>query len=220
MSEPATHTSRRILEPIDRISEILFGLIMALTFTGSFSAASAGRGEVREMLLGAIGCNLAWGLVDAVMYLITTLTERGRNLKIVWTVRQATDPEKGRHVIEKALPDSLASIVGTAGLETMRQKLVELPDPPERPRLNRSDFQGALAVFLLVFFSTFPVVVPFFFIRDTWLALRISNGIAVGLLFLLGHALGRYAGHRPWRMGLSMVLLGVVLVGLTIALGG
>lgn len=212
--------SRRVLEPVERISEILFGLIMALTFTGSFSAASSGEAEVREMLLGAIGCNLAWGLVDAVMYLLTVLSERGRNLKILRAVRQAADPLAAQRVIAEALPDSVAAIIGDPGLESIRQKLVRLPDPPERPRLKPSDFRGAVGVFLLVFCSTFPVVVPFFFLRDARLALRLSNGIAVGMLFLLGHALGRHAGYRPWRMGLSLVALGIALVGLTIVLGG
>jgi hypothetical protein len=36
---------------------VLFGLIMVLTFTGTLSAASQGRTEVRTMLIGAIGCN-------------------------------------------------------------------------------------------------------------------------------------------------------------------
>ncbi len=52
-------------------------------------------------------------------------------------------------------------------------------------------------------------------------ALRISNGIAILMLFIAGAALGRYAaGQRPWRMGLVMVVVGSVLVLVTIALGG
>jgi len=72
------HSSRHVLDPVERMSEILFGLIMVLTFTGSLSVATAGHEEVRGLLIGAIGCNLAWGLIDAVMYLLTILVERGR----------------------------------------------------------------------------------------------------------------------------------------------
>ena len=62
MSAPNTpRATKRVLEPIERISEVLFGLIMVLGFTGSLSAAQAGRSDVRTMLFGAIGCNLAWG---------------------------------------------------------------------------------------------------------------------------------------------------------------
>jgi VIT1/CCC1 family predicted Fe2+/Mn2+ transporter len=71
-----------------------------------------------------------------------------------------------------------------------------------------------------VFLSTFPIAIPFMLIRDARLALRVSNGIAIVMLFLAGYAFGRYASYHPWRMGLGMVLIGTVLVGITIALGG
>ena len=51
----------RLLDPVDRISEILFGLIMAVTIVGSLSIATAGQNEVRTVLTGALGCNVAWG---------------------------------------------------------------------------------------------------------------------------------------------------------------
>ena len=92
MSEQTTQRSKGLLDPIERLSEVLFGLIMVLSFTGSLSAATAGREEVRTMLFGAIGCNLAWGIVDAVMYLITRLTERGRDILTLRAMRQAADP--------------------------------------------------------------------------------------------------------------------------------
>ena len=72
--------SARVLDPVDRVSEVLFGLIMVLTFTGSLSVAEAGRDDVRTMLIGALGCNLAWGIIDAVLYLMGCLAEKGRDL--------------------------------------------------------------------------------------------------------------------------------------------
>ena len=81
-----------VLDPIERLSEILFGLIMALTFTGALSAATAGHEEVRTMIFGAIGCNLAWGLVDGVMYLLDALTERGVAVRTFERLRRTQDP--------------------------------------------------------------------------------------------------------------------------------
>lgn len=66
--------SEDALDPISRISEILFGLIMVLTFTGSLSAVEVGREDVREMLIGATGCNLDWGIIDAIMFLMAIAT--------------------------------------------------------------------------------------------------------------------------------------------------
>ena len=220
MDNTATQPSRRLLDPVERYSEILFGLIMVLTFTGSLSASGLGHDEVRTMLIGAIGCNLAWGIIDAVMYLMARFGERGRGLLAWRSVREATDPDEARRVIADALPSVVASVLSAPELEMIRTRLNQLSGMPGRSRLGRDDFLGAVGVFWLVFLSTFPPVIPFLFVHDALRALRISNGIAIGMLFVLGFLLGRHAGYHPWLVGISMVTIGVVLVGVTIALGG
>ena len=92
-------SSKRVLEPIDRVSEILFGLIMVLTFTGSLSVAEAGRDDVRTMLIGALGCNLAWGIIDGVLYLMGCMAESGRELLTFRAVRKAADPKEAQRLI-------------------------------------------------------------------------------------------------------------------------
>jgi hypothetical protein len=220
MSDEPGRSSRSLLDPIERFSEILFGLIMVLTFTGSISAASAGREEIRTMLFGVLGCNLAWGIVDGIMYLLSILGDRGRGLVTFKALRRASDAAEARRIIAGALPSVLAAIVRPEDLDAMRRRLAELPEPPARPGLGRDDLLGALAVCVIVFVCTFPVVLPFIFMSNAIRALRFSNGIAVAMLFIAGHSWGRYAGFRPWRAGLWMVLLGLVLVAITMALGG
>jgi VIT1/CCC1 family predicted Fe2+/Mn2+ transporter len=220
VSSTPSRRSRRVLDPVDRVSEVLFGLIMVLTFTGSLSAAEAGRTEIRAMLIGALGCNLAWGIIDAIMYLMGCLAEKRRDLLTVWAAREIADPQQAQRRIADALPTSIASIVRPAELEAMRQQLNLLPEPPRRPRLGKDEWLGALGVFFLVFLSTFPVVIPFLFAHDAGRALRVSNGIAIVLLFLTGYSFGSAVGYRPWRTGLSMVVIGSILVAMTIALGG
>jgi len=220
MSEVTNEKRAPVLDPIDRVSEIIFGLIMALTFTGSLSAATAAREEIRTMMFAALGCNLAWGMVDAVMYLVGTLTERTRNFTLMRRVRSAADPREAQAILADALPGQLGTAISAAGLEEMRRRLATLPEPPGRGRLGRDDYVGALGVFLLVVFTTFPVVVPFMLFSETALAMRVSNAVAVATLFAAGYALGRYSGGVPWRTGFAMVAIGVVLVGFTMALGG
>ena len=211
---------KRALDPIDRVSEVLFGLIMVLTFTGSLSVYEAGREDVRTMLVGALGCNLAWGLIDGVFYLMGCLAEKGRDLATFRAVREAGDPGRAHRLIADALPPVVASVLEPAELEAMRLRLQELPQPPERARLDKDDGRGALGVFLLVFLSTFPVTIPFLVMRDPVPALRVSNAIAVVLLFAAGYAFGRLTGRQPVWVGTAMVVLGSILVGMTIALGG
>ena len=66
-----------ILDPLSRFSEILFGLIMALGVTGSLGAATGRSVGVKTILWSAVGCNLAWGVVDAVMFVLSQVADRG-----------------------------------------------------------------------------------------------------------------------------------------------
>jgi VIT1/CCC1 family predicted Fe2+/Mn2+ transporter len=211
---------KRILEPIDRILEVLFALIMVLTFTGSLSAAEAGRADIRAMLIGALGCNVAWGIIDGVMYLMGCLAEQGRDRQLLRAMHKAPHPDEARRIVAHALPAVMASVVRPVELEAMTERLRELPVPTGGARLGRDELLGALAVFLLVFLSTFPVVIPFLFVQAPHRALRVSNAVALVMLYLAGHGLGRLTDHRPFLSGLAMVGIGVVLVAVTIALGG
>jgi hypothetical protein len=220
MAEQLPRPSRRVLDPIDRISEVLFGLIMVLTFTGSLSVAEAGREDVRTMLIGALGCNLAWGIIDGLLYLMGNLAERGRTRATLQAAYDTADPAHARRLIADAMPPLLASVIDPAELDAMHQRLKQLSEPPRYVRLGKRDWLGALGVFLVVFLSTLPVVIPFVVMNDAVRALRVSNAIAIAMLFLAGFAYGRIVGRRPWVMGISMVLLGVMLATLTMALGG
>jgi hypothetical protein len=212
--------TRPVLDPLARISEVLFGLIMALTFTGSINVAESGNGEIRTLLYGALGCNLAWGIVDAVMHLMACLGERGAAWRTARAFLDAGDPRRAREVLASALPPSLAASLDEQALESMRVAAARDLVPPPRPRLHADDWRGALGVFLLVSLSTLPVALPFAIGNDPTRALRASNAIALVMLFGLGHAFGRVAGLRPIPTGLAMVALGVVLVAITMALGG
>jgi VIT1/CCC1 family predicted Fe2+/Mn2+ transporter len=219
MSAPDAQPSERVLDPIARVSEILFGLIMALTFTGTLSAATAGRDEVRPLLFGAIGCNIAWGLVDAFMFLMSALTER-RELIAIRGVRGAASTEQAHAAIAGAISPIISSHLAPEDLERVRLGVLQMRDLPPAPTLTRDDWRGALAVFLLVVLSTFPVVIPFLFIRNVQVAVRASNLVAIVMLFACGHFLARHGGYHPLRTGLAMVVLGLLLVGIAIALGG
>ena len=209
----------RLLDPIERVSEIIFGLIMAVTIVGSLSIATAGAHEVRTAMVAALGCNLAWGLVDAVMYLVRTLTERRRNLELARRALDA-DPDTAHRLITMTLPEHVAAISGPMELEGMRRRLLALP-ASQPAGLGREDYLAAAGVFLLVVAATFPVVLPFLVTNDAALAMQWSRAITLAMLFAAGLALGRHAGHaHPVRTGLLMLLLGASLIAAVKALGG
>jgi VIT1/CCC1 family predicted Fe2+/Mn2+ transporter len=207
-----------VLDPIDRYSEVLFGLFMVLTFTGTLSVAGAGRDDVRTMLMAAVGCNTAWGFVDAVMYLLRSAVARGRRAELTRQV-QAAGPDRAQQLIAAEL-GPLGHALDAHVLGHLEQTLRRQPAPPRRMHFERVHLCGALGVFLMVFGSTFPVVLPFLFVQDLRLAMRLSGAVAIVMLFGCGYAWGRYAGGWPLRTGLAMVATGALIQAVVIALGG
>jgi hypothetical protein len=204
---------------MERISETLFGLIMALTFICSLGVATSGNISIQALLIGALGCNLAWGIVDGGLYLLARINERGARNLTLRAIRQAPDVETARGVIADALPPEVVSVLPAEQLDLMRQKVLQSPEP-EGPKLTRRDWTGALGLCLLSFLATFPVVIPFIFISDAKMALRVSYAVAIAMLFGCGYAFGIRSGIKPWAAGLSMVAVGSALVGIAVALGG
>lgn len=208
------------LDPISRISEILFGLIMVLSFTGSISVVADGKAQIKDLLWAALGCNLAWGIIDAVFYLMSRLFEKGHAHSILKKLKTSNDKTEGRKLLTDELPPVISAILKPEEVDQLQERLVTLEDIPKTKLINWSDLRSAFLIFLLVFTCTFPVALPFIFISNTALALRLSNAIALLILFAGGFSVGKYAGFRPAVSGIGILLLGIILVGLTIALGG
>jgi len=208
------------LDPIDRISEILFGLIMVLSFTGSISVVSDGKAEIKDLLWAALGCNLAWGIIDAIFYLMGRMFERGHGLSILKKLKLTKDKVTSRNLLKDELPPVIASVLEPEEIDKFKDRLLKLDDLPKSRLLTISDLRAGFFIFVLVFASTFPVSLPFIFLTNTAIALRISNGIALLILFFGGVSVGKYAGFKPYWTGIILAILGIILVALTMALGG
>ncbi len=207
-----------VLSPADRASEVLFGVIMALTLTGALSVTEATERETRAMFISTLGCNVAWGLVDAVMYVMNGVVDRARRFRLARALREGSDIPA---VLAELLPESHGKDLTATEIEQIRRKVASVRNEPGEPsRLRGEDLLGAVGVFLLVVATIFPVALPYLLTRDLALAQAISRGLALGLLFLSGYAVGRYSGLRPVRVGLATLAIGAVLVAIVMALGG
>jgi VIT1/CCC1 family predicted Fe2+/Mn2+ transporter len=214
---------RRYLEPADRLNEILFGLIMVLTFTLTAGfAVGTGAEASRELLLATLGCNLAWGIIDGAMYLMGALLERSRRARSLDAVQAAPDEATALAEIDRVLEGTVLALAGDAERVRLGRVIREVARrlPPERARLHREDLYGALASGVLVVLSTIPAAIPFLMIHEPWRALRVSNLLLVGLLFVVGQQWGRAAHASPWGAGFAFLVAGLALVGIAIALGG
>jgi VIT1/CCC1 family predicted Fe2+/Mn2+ transporter len=133
----------------------------------------------RELLIAALGCNIAWGIIDGFLYLLDSAYERRR---------QANMPDAG-------------------------------PVPPQIG-LTAGDFRAAATICILVISTAIPAALPFLFIDDSYVALRVSNAFMTLLLFVVGYCWGKHVGARPVQAGLLVMLIGVALVLVAIPLGG
>src|SRR6516162_467657 len=220
MPEEESKPNGTSLEPMERIAEILFDVIMTLTFTCTLAVQTADRLQVRTMLIGALGCNLAWGIIDAGVYLITRINIESRKIAAVRAIREAADGSAARQILGSSLHPLLASALSKDQMELIRQNLRQMPEPLERYRLTKRDWLGAGSICLLCFLSTLPIALPFIFVSEARLALRVSNAVALAMLALCGYAFGYRSGISPWVTALLMVAFGAAMVGVAIALGG
>lgn len=218
--EPVPEKREPVLNTVDRVTELCFGLFMALTFVGAIKAVTAGEDTGRKLFLAALGCNLAWGLADAVMFLVRTLADRGQRLSLALTVKREPDRAAAVRALRDALPKALEPLVEDDELELIRARLAAAPTLPPRAHFRRDDFIGAAGIFLLVVISTFPVALPLLLVKDHVIALIISRVLTLAMLFGAGFALGRYTGAGAMKAGFAMTLLGAVLTIVIIALGG
>jgi hypothetical protein len=209
-----------VLNPVDRISEVLFGTIMVLTFTGAISAATDGRQEIRDLLWAALGCNVAWGLVDAIMYLMNVVLERAHNFTLIHRITNSESNDVSRQILKTEIQPLVAGLLKEEELDNLTQRLKKIPPPSRRNLLFGKDFMAGLEIFFLVFLCTLPVALPFALLEEVSLAMRASNGVALIILFIGGYILAGYAGFRRFTTAAIYVVIGVLLVALTMALGG
>jgi hypothetical protein len=172
----------RYLDPGERLGEILFGLIMVLTFTSTARAALGDDPNAgRQVMIAAIGCNIAWGIIDGGMYIMHAMLRRAHEA-------QAEARARG------------GSLVPT--------------------RLTMDDLKGAAACFWLVVACTIPASVPFMLFEDPYVAVRTSNALLLGMLFVAGFMWGGHANTNRWGAGLVFLAVGLILVAIAIVLGG
>ena len=155
LPETGSPQSGRVLDPLERSSEIMFGLIMALTFTCSVSVVASTL-DVRTMLISALGCDVAWGLIDAAMYVLGQMVTRQQQRIFAITIADASPPEARRMILER-MPDGLERHLSADELDRLVKGVQSLLP-------HRDDLRGASGIFLLVFLSTFPVALPFLLI--------------------------------------------------------
>jgi hypothetical protein len=219
-----TAYEHRWVDPTTSLGELLFGLIMTLTFTlgAGIIIEDEGREGARQLLIAFIGCNIAWGLIDGALYLVGEVFGRGRLRRIGRLIRQSPTRTRAEALVAEELDDVLGHVTSEAERADLYRRIVDNVHarPPTANRVTKDDVLGSVVSGLLVIVVSIPAAIPFLVMDDARLALRISNGILLALLFIVGWYWARYTLGRPWLAGISFLLGGLALVVAAIALGG
>ncbi|HEY1489923.1 MAG TPA: VIT1/CCC1 transporter family protein, partial [Verrucomicrobiae bacterium] len=212
------------MDPASRLGEILFGLIMVLgaTLTAGLTAEDGEKGA-RHLLKAALGCNIAWGIIDGVMYVMNCVTVRSGRARLLNKIRLTSDSAAALEIIRQDLEPKLASLAGSPERESLYQSILDhlRHGKPVRVSMTLEDFHGALVCCCLVIVSCLPAAVPFMIIpHNPGFALRVSNGLLIAMLFWIGYKWAQHAHTNRWASGLIMVAIGLMLVGVAALLGG
>jgi VIT family len=212
------------LKPEESLTETIFGLIMMLSCTLAAGVATkSGQDGVNTLLLAAVGGNIAWGIIDAVLGLMSTMFDRRRRIRMTRAIHAAPNERTALAAIQKELDPYLEQVARAEDRAQLYRSILTLlshGDLKQAGGIKRDDLAAALAVFCLVAATAIPAALPFLFISDPRLALRLSNALLIGLLFLAGYYWARYIDLNPWLAGFGLVGLGLALVAIAIALGG
>jgi len=213
----------RYLDPASRLGEVLFGLIMVLgaTLTAGLTVAE-GTAGVRQLLRAALGCNIAWGIIDGIMYAMNCMTERGEKARLIRAIQGATDQRAALDIVRSEIEPRFEMLTGPEDREALCRSIVNYLARGTAPkaRVTKDDVYGALVCFCLVFLACLPAAVPFLIFSEPVRALRVSNLLLIVMLFFVGQEWAQYAHTNRLVAGLVMVAIGLALVGVAILLGG
>ena len=213
----------RYLDPSESLLEILFGLIMALTMTaGARLVTDPATLNAGELIAALAGCNVAWGFIDAVFYLVGSMFNRNRRLVLVRRLQATRDEGEAIALIqdefglqrEPRMRDEDRAVFYRSMLEMLRHA------DTRRASLTAGEFAAAAIIFVLVSLTAVPGLIPLAVMSDLGMALRLANGLQVVLLFYVGYKWSHYSGSNPWRGAAMIGVMGIVLVLIAVALGG
>jgi hypothetical protein len=211
------------LSPGDRLGELLFGLIMTLTFTlGASVMVGTSDNASASLLVATLGCNVAWGIIDGALLLLGRMFDRGRLARLGEEISGTSSEHGAVAIVAGELDELLAAVTSEQQRGELYRDVVThvRSNAPPAPRLDRQDFVAAFGVFVLVFGATLPAALPHLLIDDAWVAQRVSNALLIGVLFWAGYRWARYTCFRPLLAASVVAGLSIVLVSIAIALGG
>lgn len=212
----------RYLDPTERLDEMLFALIMVLSITLGVGLAADKETSASQVVWAIVGCNLAWGLIDACMHIVTQLFDRSSKARLVEALCTSNNEAEQVATVGTVLDAPLAALTSADERRVLYLKIADRlrGATVQRTRVAPEDVYGGLAIVWLMVLATIPAIVPFMLITDRFVAARVSNALVLLTLFAVGFGFARLIHANPWMLGWSTALFGLAMVVIVVLLGG
>ena len=118
--------------------------------------ASGDEASATTALIGAIGANTAWGIIDASLYVMNTTFDRKRQLRFVHAITANPDEATALGRIRGELDPILEPVTKARDREQLYQSIYSTlahGEFPARSGLQRDDIMGAIQIFCIALFA-------------------------------------------------------------------
>jgi VIT1/CCC1 family predicted Fe2+/Mn2+ transporter len=201
----------------------MFGLIMVIVVTNTVQIAlPKSEADLRIMTFAALGSITAWGIADGIMYIVTSIFERNRDLKLISTILSAGKKDEAIAAVEEEFESTILWTLDAKVRRRISREVLKSTSTVtvEKASITKQDLLGGFSSFILVFSSAFPATIPFLVLGNLFTATQLSNVIAIAALFFVGYEWGGHTGQSGIRSGLATVTIGLIIVVIAIVLGG
>lgn len=205
-------------------AEVMYGIIITMTFTSILrDIPIAPDVVVDKIILAALACCIAWGIADGLFYLWERQYITRRENRIMDLSHAETTQESALPLVEEELDDTILRTIPAPERQLLYGKLIRfLATVQTRGRILPGEAATiVIGTFMLSGGTSLIVVTPFFLVENIWQALVVSNVIGILLLFFVGYF---RANDRSFAsrvvLGFGSSFIGIIIAGITVALGG
>ena len=168
--KPANGFLESLIDLIDWLSETTFSILIFLTFTLAFwliGLSGAPKqyispAEVNELLIGALGAVVAWGMIDGIMYALFSVFERGERHRLVDDIQAARTSEETPEIIAEDMDYLLEPIIGEEERKVLFGNILThlQKSKPRNIGLKREDLTVALGHVLVAILAVISSAIP------------------------------------------------------------
>ncbi len=228
---PRVNFLANLIDPIDGLSEGVFSIMVFLIFTLAFKVIwlrdaieqPITSQMMNELIISAMGAILAWGIIDGMMYALTSYLAREERHRLLKDIQSADTEEEALELIADDMDYLLEPITEEGDRQVFYRNYFKLlaKSKPQPVHVTKDDLAVVLGHMLVAVLAVIPSLLPLLVLRFNFdLALTVSILVSFIMLFLTGFGWGKYTGANPWRIGFLLLLVAASLVGIAMLLGG